>query len=138
MDLSVPQDSKTYTGTVSRVNGRIDPNTQTIKVFVEVKGDNLKEGMYLEAQLEAREQLNAIKISRKLLVDESEIFIVRDSILDLIPVQPVYFSPKEVVVQGVPDGTVVLSKSIPGAYAGMLVKINQDSAPATTLTETTE
>lgn len=138
VELSVPQASKTYTGTVSRVNGRIDPETQTIKVFVEVKGDNLKEGMYLEAQLEAREQLNAIKISRKLLVDESEIFIVRDSILDLIKVEPVYFSPKEVVLQGVPDGTVILSKSIPGAYAGMLVKVNQDSAPASSQTETPE
>ncbi|MAZ72298.1 MAG: efflux transporter periplasmic adaptor subunit [Flavobacteriaceae bacterium] len=136
--LSVPQSSKTYTGTVSRINERIDPETQTIKVFVEVKGDDLKEGMYLEAQLEAREQPNAIKISRKLLVDESEIFIVRDSILDLIKVDPVYFSPKEVVVQGVPDGTKILSKSIPGAYAGMLVKVNQEDAPAVNPTETVE
>ncbi len=138
VELSVPQSTKTYTGTVSRVNGRIDPETQTIKVFVEVKADDLKEGMYLEAQLEAREQANAIKISRKLLVDESEIFIVRDSILDLIKVAPVYFSPTEVVVQGVPDGTVILSKSIPGAYAGMLVKVNNDSSPASNVTETTE
>ncbi len=138
VELSVPQGSKTYTGTVSRVNGRIDPDTQTIKVFVEVKGDDLKEGMYLEAQLEAREQTNAIKISRKLLVDESQIYIVKDSILDLIPVEPVYFSPNEVVVQGVPDGTTIVSKSIPGAYAGMLVKINQDSPPASDSTETIE
>lgn len=136
--LSVPQGSKTYTGTVSRINGRVDPTTQTIKVFVEVKGDDLKEGMYMEAQLEAREQPNAIKISRKLLVDETQIFVVRDSILNLIPVQPVYFSAKDVVVQGVPDGTVILSKSIPGAYAGMLVKINQDSTPASNQTEITE
>ena len=136
--LSVPQSTKTYTGTVSRINGRIDPATQTIKVFVEVKGEDLKEGMYLEAQLEAREQENAIKISRKLLVDESEIFVVRDSILDLIPVEPVYFSPKEVVVQGVPNGTQILSRSIPGAYAGMLVKVNKENSSATQQIETTQ
>ncbi|HIB49482.1 MAG TPA: HlyD family efflux transporter periplasmic adaptor subunit [Flavobacteriaceae bacterium] len=138
VELSLPQSSKTYTGTVSRVNGRIDPATQTIQVFVEVKGEDLKEGMYLEAQLEAREQPNAIKISRKLLVDESEIYIVRDSVLDIIPVQPVHFSPKEVVVQGVPDGTKILSKSIPGAYAGMLVKVNESSTPSSANTETVE
>ena len=124
--LATPQGAKTYTGTVSRINGRIDPETQTIKVFVEVAGDDLKEGMYLEARLEAREQENAIKISRKLLVDEGEIFVVRDSILDLLSVQPVYFSPKEVVVQGVPDGTQIVSKPVPGAYAGMLVKVNKE------------
>lgn len=136
--LSVPQSTKSYTGTVSRVNGRIDPETQTIKVFVEVKGDDLKEGMYLEAQLEAREQENAIKISRKLLVDESKIFIVKDSVLDVIEVEPVYFSPNDVVVQGVPDGTLILSKSIPGAYVGMLVKVNQNNTSTNNEIETVE
>jgi multidrug efflux pump subunit AcrA (membrane-fusion protein) len=138
VELSIPQTSKTYTGTVSRINGRVDPETQTIQVFVEVNGEDLKEGMYLEAQLEAREQANAIKISRKLLVDDSEIFIVQDSILNLIPVEPVYYSPKEVVVQGVPDGTKILSKSIPGAYAGMLVKVSEAAAPETNENETLE
>jgi len=134
--LSALDNNKTYTGKVSRINGKIDQASQTIKVFVEVKGEDLKEGMYLEAQLDAREEPNAIKISRKLLVDESEIFIVRDSVLDLIPVQPIYFSSKDVVLKGVPDGTIILSRSIPGAYAGMLVKVNKDNS--TTQEETTE
>ncbi len=127
VELNTLEGNQTYTGNVTRVNGRIDQATQTIKVFVEVKGDNLKEGMFLEANLEAKDEPNAIKISRKLLVDESEIFIIKDSILDLIQVKPVYFSPKEVVIKGVPDGTKILSKSVPGAYAGMLVKVNQES-----------
>jgi len=115
-----------YEGTVSRINGRIDQATQTVTVFVQVQAEDLKEGMYLEAQLEAKDIPNAIKISRKLLVDQSEIFILRDSILDLIEVEPVYFSPKEVVLKGVPDNTIILSKSIPGAYAGMLVKVSKE------------
>jgi len=127
VELNTLEGNQTYTGNVTRVNGRIDQATQTIKVFVEVKGDNLKEGMFLEADLEAKDEPNAIKISRKLLVDESEIFIIKDSILDLIQVKPVYFSPKEVVIKGVPDGTKILSKSVPGAYAGMLVKVNKES-----------
>ena len=117
----------TYNGTVSRINGRIDQETQTVTVFVEVKAEDLKEGMYMEAQLKAKEIENAIKVSRKLLVNQSEIFILKDSLLDIIKVNPVYFSPKEVVLKGVPDHTVILSKSIPGAYAGMKVKVNQES-----------
>lgn len=116
-----------YTGTVARVNGRIDQSTQTVTVFVQVSGKDLKEGMYLEAQLDAKEIQSAIKISRKLLVDQSEIFVLRDSILDVMPVNPVYFSPKEVVIKGVPDDTVILAKSVPGAYAGMLVRVNEES-----------
>ncbi|QNJ97053.1 efflux RND transporter periplasmic adaptor subunit [Constantimarinum furrinae] len=127
VSLTALEGSKTYTGTVSRINGRIDQTTQTIKVFVEVQGDDLKEGMYMEAMLEAREEPNAIKIARKLLVDEREIFIVKDSILEVMTVDPVYFSSEEVVLKGVPDGTEILSRTVPGAYAGMLVKIGNES-----------
>ena len=128
VDLKTLEGGETYVGEVTRVNGRIDQTTQTIKVFVEVDGDDLKEGMYLEAQVEAREEPNALKISRKLLVDQKDIFIVRDSVLDIIEVDPVYFSSDDVVVKGVPDGTVILSKPLTGAYAGMLVKIGQDGS----------
>lgn len=124
-----------YTGKVSRVNGRIDQATQTIKVFVEVRGAGLKEGMYLEAQLAARSEENAIEISRKLLVDESEIFIVRDSVLDIIPVNPVHFSEKMVVLKGIPNGTEILTRPIPGAYAGMLVKRFEESVDQAAKTE---
>jgi hypothetical protein len=50
---------------------------------------------------------------------------VRDSILEVIDVKPVYFSEKQVVVKGVPEGTRIVSKPVPGAYAGMLVKVYQ-------------
>ncbi|PKA82463.1 multidrug efflux pump subunit AcrA (membrane-fusion protein) [Ulvibacter sp. MAR_2010_11] len=126
--LTTLEGDQSYIGTVSRVNERIDQATQTIKVFVEVKGENLKEGMYLEALLQAKSEPNAIEISRKLLVDETQLFIVRDSILDVVEVQPVHFSSKTVVVKGVPNGTHILSKPIPGAYAGMLVKEFKETA----------
>lgn len=127
--------AKEYTGKVSRINGRIDQATQTVKVFAAVKGEGLKEGMYLEAQLEARDEVDAIKIPRKLLIDESQIFVVKDTVLDLINVTPVYFSSKEVVLKGVPNGTKILSKSIPGAYAGMLVKVIEEKVETATQTK---
>jgi hypothetical protein len=120
--LKTLEGKSNYVGNVSRINGKIDQATQTIKVYVEVKGSDLKEGMYLEALLEAQDEPNAIKISRKLLVNNSEIFILRDSILDVIKVNPVHFSPNDVVIKDVPDGTLILSKPLSGAYAGMLVK----------------
>lgn len=127
VELKTLLGKKPYIGKVTRINGRIDQSTQTIKVFVEVKADDLKEGMYLEAQLEASDEPNAIRISRKLLVNNSEIFILKDTILDILKVNPVYFSPNEVVIKGVPDGTKILSKPLAGAFAGMLVKpANED------------
>ena len=125
VELSDLNNSKKYKGTVTRINGRVDQATQTITTFIEVKDSSLKEGMYLEANLNARKAENAIEIDRNLLQEGDKIFVVRDSVLDMIDVQPVYFSDKKVILTGVPNGDVILNKPVPGAYAGMLVKIYQ-------------
>ena len=114
--------TKTYDGTVSRVNGSIDATTQTITVFIQVESPDLKEGMYLEAELNAEKVEKAIEIDRNLLLDSQEIYVVRDSLLDVIPVKPAHFSSEKVVLREVPDGTIILRKPVPGAYAGMHVK----------------
>lgn len=114
--------STTYEGVVSRINGNIDLATQTIKAFIEVSNPDLKEGMYLEANLNAKQETDAIEIDRKLLLENDQIFVVRDSILDLVDVRPVYFSDKKVVLKGVPEGISIITKPVVGAYAGMLVK----------------
>jgi len=118
--------TKEYTGKIIRINGRVDVTSQTIKAYIQVSHKDLKEGMYLEAYLNAKSEDNAIKISRKFLIDNKQLFVVKDSVLDLITVNPVYFSAESVVVKGVEDGALLLSKTVPGAYDGMKVKIYQD------------
>ena len=122
VDLVNLDRTKTYTGVVSRINGNIDLATQTIKAFIEVSDPDLKEGMYLEANLNAKQETEAIEIDRNLLLENNQIFVVRDSLLDLIDVRPVYFSDKKVVLKDVPDGISILTKPVVGAFDGMLVK----------------
>ncbi|WP_273568107.1 efflux RND transporter periplasmic adaptor subunit [Maribacter halichondriae] len=116
-------DSKTYKGKVARINGRVDQASQTIKAYIQVNDKTLREGMYLEAQLDAKEEKDAIEIDRNLLLENNQIFVVRDSVLDLINVKPVYFTDKKVVIKEVPDGTTIMAKPLIGAYTGMAVKI---------------
>lgn len=112
----------TYKGSVSRVNGSVDVTTQTITAFIEVKHPDLKEGIYLEAALDAKEEPNAIEINRNLLSEQNTIFVLRDSVLEAVPVKPVYFSDTKVVIKGLEDGTIFIAKPVPAAYSGMLVK----------------
>ena len=125
--LSNLEKTQTYTGKVARVNSSVDQNSQTITVYIEVKGENLKEGQYLEANLEAKEEPDAIEIDRSLLLENNQIFVVRDSILDLMDVNPVFFTERTVVLKNVPDGQVIVTKPVTGAYAGMLVKTFDES-----------
>jgi hypothetical protein len=122
VNLKTLEGNDSYVGQVTRINSRIDQTTQTVKVYVEVKAEGLKEGMYLEAEIKASDEPNAIRISRKLLINNSEIFVLRDSVLDIIKINPVFFSPNDVVIKGVPDGTKILSKPLASAFSGMLVK----------------
>ena len=114
--------TKTYSGKVIRVNGKVDLASQTIKVFIEVAHRDLKDGMYLEANLVAKAEQNAIEVSRKLLLNNNSLYTVKDTILQLIEVNPVYFNAETVVVKGLSNDTFILTQSVPGAFNGMVVK----------------
>lgn len=126
VELSNLDKSKTWTGKIVRVNGRVDQTSQTVKAFIKVKDKDLKEGMYLEAHLVAKSENNAYEMQRKLLINNESVFILKDSVLDLIKVNPVYFKEKSVIIKGLENGTKVLSKNVPGAYTGMVVKVFAD------------
>lgn len=115
--------SKTWNGKVIRVNGKVDQASQTVKAFIQVSGKELKEGMYLEAYLEAKTEKNAFEVPRKLLINNESIFICKDTVLELIKVNPVYFKDNNVVIRGLENGTKILAKNVPGAYSGMTVKV---------------
>ena len=119
-----------YEGTVSRINAAVNQESQTVSVFIDVADPNLKEGMYLEATIEGREEEDAIEIPRKLLTEQGELYVVRDTILDLIPVNPVFFTEETAVLKGVPEGTVYVTRAIPGAYPGMVVQPYQEGQTA--------
>lgn len=114
--------TNTWEAKVIRVNAKVDQTTQSIKVYLEVKGKGLRDGMYLNATLETKKIENAIEISRKLLVEDTKIFVVNDSILNLKTINPVYFNNETVIIKGLENGTTILSRSLPGAHDGMLVK----------------
>lgn len=134
VSLTNLEKTENYLGTVSRVNGSIDATTQTITAYIEVNHADLKEGMYLEANLNANKVDNAIEIDRNLLLDSQEIYVVKDSLLDVISVDPAHFSDEKVVLRNVPNGTIILRKPVPGAYAGMHVKaVNTNTSSSDTI-----
>lgn len=118
--------SHTWNGKIIRINGSVDRATQTIQVFVELRGENLREGMYLEAMMSGEAIEDAYEIPRSLLVDESKVYTVQDSALNIVPIQPIYFNEKTVIVKGLENGTSIISRMVPGAYSGMKVKIFSD------------
>ena len=117
--------TKFWQGKVQRINGKVDQASQSIRVFIEVTANDLREGMYLEATLEARAETNAYEIDRNLLFEKDKLLAVKDTSLVLIEVVPVHFNENTVIVKGLEDGTKIISKPLPGAFEGMKVKVNK-------------
>jgi membrane fusion protein, multidrug efflux system len=115
--------TQSFTGRVSRINNVVDPNTQSIQVFIEVSSNKLSEGMYLEAQLEGQKVSDVYEITRKLLVNNTEIFTVVNGQLKKIPVNIIHFTKETAIIKDLAEGTILLQKNVPGAYDGMLVTI---------------
>lgn len=119
---------ETFEGEITRINAQIDQNSQSIQVFIQFKNEQAKEGMYLEALINANSIENSIQIPRELVVDKSSVYVVEDGLLKLQDIQPVHFDKEKVIVTGVPDGAKLLSSVVPGAYPGMKVSIEKEES----------
>ena len=114
--------TKSWKGKIARINATINSATQGIQIYIQVQGKNLKEGMFLEADIAGKTIPSGYEISRKLLVDNNKVFEVQDTILYLKEVEIAFFKEKSAIITNLEDGTVLLRNAIPGAYEGMLVE----------------
>ena len=117
--------NQSFTGTVIRVNGKIDQETQTVKAFILLKEPSLKEGMYLEAIIPIQKIDHAFEVNRSLVVNQNQLFIVQDSILTLLPINILHKGEKNLVVNGLTDGMLFVDRPIPNAYQGMKVALQR-------------
>ena len=112
-----------WEGEIIRINGKVDQATQTVKAFIELQGADLKEGMFLEAEIHGREEADAFEVNRNLLVNQTELFVVNDGILEAKTIDPVYFTKSTVIVKGLEDGDQLINRPVAGGYHGMQVQV---------------
>jgi len=113
--------TQSWTGTVSRINKVIDPQSQSALAIVEVRGKDLREGMFLQAEISTVELEDVAEIGRNLLIEEKYVFVVNDSLLQKKEVVVKHIADKTVFVTGLPTGSWVVQKQVSGAFDGMKV-----------------
>lgn len=109
-------------GQISRINAQINQQTQTIQVFVRTEDTKIKEGMYMQVEIQGQTVKNAYAISRSLIQDKNKIFVVNDSLLAYKTIKPVYYLDDQAIIQGLEDGDIIMTSNLSSAYPGMLVK----------------
>jgi len=118
---NLEKENKEYTGKIVRINEKVDLNSQTVNIFIELKGKDLIEGMFLKAFLTSKVLENVYEIPRNLLVNQNQIYTVNDSILQLHDVNIVYQNEQSILVSGLKDGQIILTKPVPKAFDGMKI-----------------
>ena len=121
VELKSIDTQKKYTGTVSRINAKVNTETQSVEVFIRVSSSELKEGVYLEALIGALEFNDVVALDRGLLNGDQELYLVEDDKLVLKKVEVAHFTDSHAVLRGLKDGVVVIAQPIIGAYQGMEV-----------------
>jgi len=123
LSLKDKEGNRILQGKLARVNPSIDPSTQTVNLYIIVSGKDLREGMFLEANLPLQPIENAMEINRKLVVDNKFVFGVNNDELVKVPISPVHYNEETVVIKGLQAGQSILSKMLPGAREGMKIEI---------------
>lgn len=118
-----------WTGTLKRINQKVDPGTQTVRIYFEVRGNDLKEGIYLSGELPSSAIENAMAIPRKLLVQDRFLFLIKEDVLTRIEPTIAGFTEESAVITGLPNGAKLLADQLAGAHDGMQIipiKVDQE------------
>ena len=117
-----------WTGQIVRISEQIDAGTQTVKVFIIIKENHLKSGMYLTGSILSKPIENVMEISRKLISDDQTVFLIDDNVLKEIKVQIKKRMEDSMLVSGLQDGSVLLNEIIIGASDGTKITLAEEDA----------
>jgi len=100
----------TFSGTIHRINDVVDRQSMTVKIYIHTRDSRLTDGMYLLGRAEGNPLKKAFTISRDLLINRSQVYAVRDSVLYAAPVTIVSEDGEQVIVRGLRNGTIILGE----------------------------
>jgi membrane fusion protein, multidrug efflux system len=112
-----------WLGKIARIASTIDNKTQTVKLFIQTNGSNLRENMFLNGSVAATTLAQVLEIPRKLLVEGDKIYTIKDNTLFLQQIQIIKTNPETVIIRGVVEGSELLKELFSTAHEGMKVQV---------------
>ena len=139
--------SYVWNGHVDRAEAFLDAQTRTVDVIVRVPdpysasvpdggtvgvggAPPLLVGEFVEVEIQGLEVDGYFRVPRASLQPGNEVWMVRDGVVDIVPVQVLQRADDEVFVTGaLEDGLVVITGGVPFATEGMSVQTGADGSP---------
>ncbi|WP_299248429.1 efflux RND transporter periplasmic adaptor subunit [uncultured Aquimarina sp.] len=121
--LKTIDNSQSFIGKITRINGKINQDTQSVNVIVEVSNEDLKDGQYLKAQIDGDDLIDVFKIDNALILENNMVYVVNNKLLELRPIRIVNHQGDTSVISGLESGNLIVTQSIANAYPGMPIEI---------------
>lgn len=122
VSLTAEGSARSWTGRVTRIGSAVDARTQTIPVFIGIRGDTdgLFEGMYLRANIPGRALPEATVLPRRALYEDRYVYIVENGTLQRRDVTIARKMAESVVVtSGLQSGDTLVTELLQGVSPGM-------------------
>ncbi len=122
------QNDKSWRGQVVRIADLVDPTTQSVNAFISVqnpKRGEIYDGLYLKAVIPGKIIANAMSISRSILRNKNEVFIVQNGVLRSRKVNVEKISGENAIISGLEAGDLLVIDAPANASNNMKVSISE-------------
>lgn len=108
--LTVTNEAQTrqWEAVIRRVNPSVDGRTQSVEIYLELSGDELREGMYLEGSMASGEKTAQAAIPKTALLRTGHVYLKKDGAIHLTPVEVMDVEREQVWVRGLNDGDQIV------------------------------
>jgi len=100
-----------WSGRIVRIADMVDPNTQSVNVFIAIQNFKLGElydGLYLKAEIPGKVIEKAMIVSRNILRNKNEVFVVEDGTLKTKKVNVLKINGEDAIITGLGIGEALV------------------------------
>ncbi len=118
--------NETFTGTILRISDFVDPNTQSVPVFIDIsarKNIPVYQGEYMEAVFSNIKLENVFEITREAVFNQNHVFIVENGKLRKKSVNIVKINEITMFINGLPENSIIVNEALINAEENMNVEI---------------
>jgi len=116
---------KEVQGKLVRINEKVDPQSQLVSVFFELRHPALKSGLYLEGSLPGQTMANCVEVPNTALLNDSTVLVVQNEKALAQSVQLLDRSLNSAIISGLPNGAQLIIDKNTMAFEGAPVAITQ-------------
>ncbi|MEM1359356.1 MAG: HlyD family efflux transporter periplasmic adaptor subunit [Bacteroidota bacterium] len=114
--------NREYTGVIHRFGSVIDPSTQTVPTFIRVSGEELREGLYLEAELPGPVLKQVAALPKEALTRDNQVYIIQDGFVRAKSVEITLIEADNAYLKGLTNGDRVITTAVNGTIVGSKAK----------------